>query len=165
MLYSKILQTPLGEMFAIADEHFLLMLDFIDGKYFDKNRNCFGSNNINLSNKAIDLLESELFLYFNKRLKQFSVPVKFFGTEFQQRVWCSLQQIPYGQTISYRQQSENLNIVHSVRAVAAANSRNKISIIVPCHRVVGSNGNLVGYAGGIERKRYLLDLEYSTLNE
>ncbi|MCL2598267.1 MAG: methylated-DNA--[protein]-cysteine S-methyltransferase [Paludibacter sp.] len=163
MLYSKILQTPLGDMFALADENFLLMLDFVDGKYCVKNRNFFGKNNINLSNNIIDLLEKELLLYFNKKLTHFSVPVKFFGTEFQQKVWKSLQEIPYGQTISYRQQSENLMIPQAVRAVAAANSHNKISIVVPCHRVVGTNGNLVGYAGGTERKKYLIDLECSIL--
>jgi len=159
MLYSKVLQTPIGNMFALADEGFLLLLEFFEGKYFEKNCNYFGNNFINKSNKIIDLLENELKLYFYKKLKQFSVPVKFHGTDFQQKVWKSLQEIPYGKTISYRQQSENLNIPRAVRAVATANSRNKISIVVPCHRVVGANGDLVGFASGIERKRYLLDLE------
>lgn len=166
MLYSEVLQTPVGEMFAVADNDFLLMLDYVEGKYFYRTNNKFFDKNIiNQSNKIINLLQNELNLYFNKQLTDFSIPVKFYGTEFQQKVWKSLLQIPYGTTISYRQQSEYLNIPLAVRAVANANSRNKISIIVPCHRVIGTDGKLVGYAGGIERKQYLLNLERITLSE
>ena len=81
------------------------------------------------------------------------------GTPFQQRVWQTLLQIPYGETISYKQQAERLGSLKAVRAVAAANGQNKISIIVPCHRVIGSNGSLTGYAGGLNRKQALLQLE------
>jgi len=165
MLYSKTLQTPLGNMFAIANNNALLLLDFVGGKYFEQNRNFFCENYINKSNKIIDLLENELNLYFNKKLRNFSVPVKFYGTLFQCKVWNSLQQIPYGKIISYRQQAENMNIPRAIRAVAAANSHNKISIVVPCHRVIGTNGDMRGYAGGLERKRYLLDLERVNSNE
>jgi O-6-methylguanine DNA methyltransferase len=164
-MYSKTLQTPLGNMLAIAEENFLLMLDFVDGNYFERNRKFFHEYYINRSNKIIDLLENELNLYFNKKLTNFSVPVKFYGTIFQNKVWKSLQQIPYGKIISYMQLSENMNITRSVRAVAAANSCNKISIVVPCHRVIRSNGNLTGYAGGYERKRYLIDLERTNSSE
>jgi O-6-methylguanine DNA methyltransferase len=158
-LVSKVLQTPVGEMLAIADEDFLLLFDYIGGKHFTANRDFFGKNISNSSNRIIDLLENELILYFNKQTTRFSVPVKFNGTEFQQKVWQELQKIPYGKTISYAQQSENLQIPRAVRAVAAANGRNKISIVVPCHRVVGTNGSLTGYAGGLEHKKFLLDLE------
>ncbi|MDR1653894.1 MAG: methylated-DNA--[protein]-cysteine S-methyltransferase [Prevotellaceae bacterium] len=164
MLYSKILETPVGKMLAIADEEFLLLFDYVNSKHFETNRKIFGNNIFNFSNNIIDLLENELFLYFKQKLTQFSVPLKFNGTEFQRRVWQSLQQIPYGQTVSYLQQSEFLNVPRSVRAVAAACGRNKISIVAPCHRVIGSDGSMRGYAGGLEQKKLLLQLEKTIEN-
>jgi methylated-DNA-[protein]-cysteine S-methyltransferase len=97
--------------------------------------------------------------YFARKRKVFTVAIAPAGTSFQQRVWTELQTIPYGETRSYRELADAIGNRSAMRAVGAANGRNPISIIVPCHRVIGSNGTLVGYGGGLERKRFLLDLE------
>ena len=81
------------------------------------------------------------------------------GTDFQQRVWENLQQLPYGETISYKQLAAGMGIASAVRAVASANGYNRIAILIPCHRVIGENGDLTGYGGGLARKKWLLDFE------
>lgn len=157
-LFSKYIITPLGRMRAIANENYLLALDFEGGKYFDKNFAVKGEI-LEKSNEILDLVEKELQLYFSRELQHFSTPILFNGTEFQKKVWKELLKIPFGETISYQEQAKNLGNPLSVRAVANANSRNKIAIIVPCHRVIGKNKKLTGYAGGIDKKQILLDLE------
>lgn len=102
---------------------------------------------------------AQLAEYFAGERTEFTVPLAPRGTEFQQRVWAALRTIPYGETWTYLQLAEHLGNIAAIRAVAAANGRNPIGIIVPCHRVVGSDGSLTGYAGGLERKQFLLDLE------
>ena len=149
--YLKYISTPIGRLYAVADEEGLLSLDFEDSKYTEKNINSFKSC-IHESNSILDLAEKELNLYFKGKLKKFSVSVKFSGTEFQQKAWEELLKIPFGETISYQEQAQR-------RAVASANSRNKISIIIPCHRVIGKDKKLTGYAGGLDKKEFLLNLE------
>jgi len=105
-----------------------------------------------------DVVE-QLDAYFAGTLTEFDVKMKFDGTEFQRRVWAALQTIPYGETRSYGQIAEQIGSPAASRAVGMANGRNPISIIVPCHRVIGSSGGLTGYGGGIKRKRALLELE------
>ncbi len=102
--------------------------------------------------------------YFSGKRKIFDLPVKQGGTVFQQKVWNELIKIPYGRTISYLQLAQQLGDVKSIRAAASANGRNKLNIIVPCHRVIGSNGSLVGYGGGLPRKKWLLDHENKYAN-
>ena len=102
---------------------------------------------------------SQLDAYFAGTLRTFDVDMRSDGTEFQRRVWTALQTIPYGETRSYGQIAEHIGSPAASRAVGMANGRNPISIIVPCHRVIGSSGGLTGYGGGIERKRALLELE------
>ncbi|HVM19424.1 MAG TPA: methylated-DNA--[protein]-cysteine S-methyltransferase [Egibacteraceae bacterium] len=102
---------------------------------------------------------SQLEEYFAGERRDFDVVLAATGTEFQRRVWAALTAIPYGATVSYRDVAEAIGAPTAVRAVGLANGRNPISIIVPCHRVVGANGSLTGYGGGIANKRYLLDLE------
>lgn len=97
--------------------------------------------------------------YFEGKRRQFSLKLQFLGTPFQMSVWNQLTHIPYGKTISYLQLSEQLGDPKAVRAVAAANGKNPFWVIVPCHRVVGSDGSLTGYAGGLHRKKWLLDHE------
>jgi methylated-DNA-[protein]-cysteine S-methyltransferase len=109
-----------------------------------------------------DVVE-QLEEYFARKRTMFTVPIAPMGTTFQQRVWTELTTIPYGETRSYGQLADAIGNRSAMRAVGAANGRNPISIIVPCHRVIGSNGTLVGYGGGLERKRFLLDLERATL--
>ena len=94
--------------------------------------------------------------YFSGSLTKFDVPVKQEGTEFQQNVWNALMSIPFGQTVSYGDVAKRLNNPQAMRAVGAANGKNKVWIVVPCHRVIGANGTLTGYAGGLDRKMWLL---------
>lgn len=101
----------------------------------------------------------ELNEYFAGTRKQFTFPIKQEGSEFQQQVWDELIQIPYGTTITYAQQSNQMNNPLAIRAIASANGRNNLWVVVPCHRVIGSNGSLTGYAGGIWRKKWLLEHE------
>ena len=101
----------------------------------------------------------ELIQYFHGQRKNFEVPVSQTGTDFQQRVWTELAGIPFGKTISYLDLSRRLGDSKAIRAAAAANGRNNVAIIVPCHRVIGSNNSLVGYAGGLWRKKWLLEHE------
>jgi methylated-DNA-[protein]-cysteine S-methyltransferase len=101
----------------------------------------------------------QLDAYFAGALTRFTLPMAPRGSEFQQRVWTALQDIPYGQTESYGEMAERIGSPRAARAVGLANGKNPISIVIPCHRVVGSDGNLTGYGGGLDRKKQLLDLE------
>ena len=112
---------------------------------------------------GFDDVVEQLREYFVRVRTMFTVPIAPSGTVFQQRVWTELQQIPYGETRSYKQLAEAIGNRSAMRAVGAANGRNPISIVVPCHRVIGNNGTLVGYGGGLERKRFLLNLEQAAL--
>jgi methylated-DNA-[protein]-cysteine S-methyltransferase len=103
--------------------------------------------------------EGQLKEYFAGQRRDFDLPMAFHGTPFQQRVWTALCEIPYGETVSYGRLANELGQPTAARAVGLANGKNPIGIIVPCHRVVGSTGDLTGYGGGLERKRYLLDFE------
>ena len=102
---------------------------------------------------------SELEAYFAGKLQDFTVPIAPSGTEFRKRVWAALTTIPYGQTISYKELAQRIGQPSAARAVGGANNHNPISIMVPCHRVIGANGALVGYGGGLENKRILLEHE------
>ena len=104
-------------------------------------------------------IREELDQYFAGRLKKFSTPVAFNGTQFQNTVWRELQRIPYGETISYLDLAKRIKKPAAVRAVGMANGANPVAIIVPCHRVIGSNGSLTGFGGGLPTKRALLELE------
>lgn len=97
--------------------------------------------------------------YFEGKRKSFSLTLNPEGTDFQKKVWTALQEIPYGKTVSYLKLSKTLGDVKAIRAVAAANGKNPLWIVVPCHRVIGSDGSLVGYAGGLHRKKWLLNHE------
>lgn len=101
----------------------------------------------------------EIDEYFSGMRHAFEVPLDLHGTPFQKKVWEALQQIPHGQTRTYKQVAQSMNATKAVRAVGNANNKNPLPIIVPCHRVIGSNGSLVGYGGGIEKKQLLLDIE------
>jgi methylated-DNA-[protein]-cysteine S-methyltransferase len=107
----------------------------------------------------LDVCVQQLEAYFAGELKEFSVPLSFEGTPFQQCVWTALQQIPFGATWSYGELAERVGRSKAYRAVGGANNRNPIAILVPCHRVVGASGALTGYAGGLERKQALLEHE------
>lgn len=108
---------------------------------------------------AFKAVHQQLDAYFAGKLQQFDLPIKVSGTAFQERVWKALCEIPYGQTWSYAHLAKHIGNPKAVRAVGTANGRNPISIIVPCHRVIGADGSLVGYGGGLDKKTFLLQLE------
>ncbi|MGA9212204.1 bifunctional transcriptional activator/DNA repair enzyme AdaA [Kaistella sp.] len=163
----KRIETPIGTMYAAATEEGICMLEFTDRKMLETEfKDLAKSLNATIvqgENPHFKILEKELKLYFEGKLKEFTVPLSPVGTEFQKSVWKILLKIPYGETWNYRKQSEVLGDVKKVRAVANANGMNKISILIPCHRVIGSNGTLTGYGGGIWRKQKLLELEKAIL--
>jgi AraC family transcriptional regulator of adaptative response/methylated-DNA-[protein]-cysteine methyltransferase len=159
----KRIETPIGEMIACANEDGICMLEFNDRKSLEKElKEIAQKHNATIvqgENPHFKTLEKELKDYFNGKIKDFTVPLSPVGTDFQKNVWKVLRKIPYATTKTYLQQAEILGNPKATRAVANANGLNKISIIIPCHRVIGSNGKLTGYGGGVWRKQFLLDLE------
>ncbi len=109
--------------------------------------------------KSLPFLKRQLEAYFSGNLRDFNIPIQVEGTDFQQRVWKELLKIPYGQAISYLELARRLGDEKCIRAAARANGANPISILIPCHRVIGSDGSLVGYGGGLDMKEFLLRLE------
>ncbi|MBA4250864.1 MAG: XRE family transcriptional regulator [Chlorobiaceae bacterium] len=157
------LETPLGTMFAGAVEEGVCLFEFSDRKMLETELKTLAkklnANILHSDNKHFDNLKKEVEEYFEGKRKIFTLPLITIGTPFQQAVWKELQNIPYGATRSYKEQATAINLPSAVRAVANANGMNKISIIIPCHRVIGADGTLTGYGGGLSRKKWLLDLE------
>jgi AraC family transcriptional regulator of adaptative response/methylated-DNA-[protein]-cysteine methyltransferase len=157
------IEIPLGTMFAGAVEQGICLLEFTDRKMLETElkslAKLLNANIIQGANKHFELLKQELDEYFEGRRNAFTVPLFTPGTEFQESVWRELQNIPFGSTRSYKQQAIALGKPEAVRAVANANGMNRISIIIPCHRVIGNDGSLTGYGGGLWRKKWLLDME------
>ena len=169
IIYQKKISTPLGVMLACGSTEGLHLLNFCEESKLDSQLKSLTETYGNIQDENfpsyLTLLENELDAYFNGQLKTFTVPLSPVGTAFQQSVWEVLRQIPYGETWSYAKQAAALGDVKKVRAVANANGANKISILIPCHRVIGSNGTLTGYGGGVWRKQKLLELERERDNE
>ncbi|WEK70260.1 MAG: methylated-DNA--[protein]-cysteine S-methyltransferase [Candidatus Chryseobacterium colombiense] len=163
----KRIETPLGTMFACAVEEGICLLEFTDRKNMDKQfislSKALNAEIVQGENKHFKQLEEELKEYFEGKRQTFEVPLFTTGTQFQEKVWQLLREIPIGEIRTYKQQSELLGNPKAIRAVGTANGINKIAILIPCHRVIGSNGDLVGYAGGIWRKQKLLELEKAIL--
>jgi len=127
----------------------------------------FIDDNFNIKENSNDIIDDTIFQlnkYFDGKLKQFTIPLNFTGTDFQIKVWNKLINIPYGQTKSYSEIAQLINNKKAVRAVGNANNKNPIPIIIPCHRVIGKNGKLVGYAGGLEIKQTLLAIENNKIS-
>jgi AraC family transcriptional regulator of adaptative response/methylated-DNA-[protein]-cysteine methyltransferase len=144
-------QTPLGLIRIEENQYGITSLRFVDKKTEHAPVN---GNGVYLSDAELQISE-----YFAKKRKLFDVPLSMMGSEFQKSVWSALRDIPYGETRSYKRIAETIGNKGAARAVGMANNRNPILIMVPCHRVVGQDGKLVGYAGGIDRKQYLLEME------
>jgi AraC family transcriptional regulator of adaptative response/methylated-DNA-[protein]-cysteine methyltransferase len=163
MIKTTIIETPLGEMAAAATKEGICLLEFSDrlklSTEFEDLAWIFNTTMEPGNNKHIRMLKKQLKEYFKGKRKEFSLSLVTPGTEFQQTVWNTLKKIPYGTTISYLEQAKSMNNPGAVRAVASANGSNRIAVIIPCHRVIGSDGNLVGYGGGLERKKWLINHE------
>jgi methylated-DNA-[protein]-cysteine S-methyltransferase len=143
-------KTPLGLMELKATGHGLLVAATFKNKSVEEN----------ISNSGVfEQIITQLDEYFNGMLKEFSLPLAPKGTVFQQKVWNELLLIPFGQTITYLQLARRLGDERSIRAAAAANGKNPLAILIPCHRVIGANGKLTGYAGGLDKKQWLLHHE------
>ena len=139
--------TPVGKLYIEAEEDFLTKLSFFE---------LFGKR---LETPVIKETYGQLTEYFEGNRKTFDIPLKLEGTEFQKSVWHVLMKIPYGKTVSYLDIARAAGNPKASRAVGMANNKNKIPIVIPCHRVIGKNGSLTGYAGGLEIKKKLLELE------
>lgn len=155
--------TPLGPMVAGAADAGVCLLEFADRRALETElkqlRKLLNAEVVPGESPHFDLLQRELAEYFQGGRRTFTVPMVAPGTAFQQKVWAGLRTIPYGTTRSYGEQAARLKMPAAVRAVARANGANRISILIPCHRVIGGDGELTGYGGGLWRKRFLLDLE------
>lgn len=147
--FSRHISTPIGMMVAMADANGVTYLDFVEQMSEDEHSEY----------PLLVQLEQELNEYFSKRRQIFTVPLSPSGTPFQKGVWETLQKIPFGTTLSYAQEAKFFGNPKATRAVANANSKNPISIIIPCHRVIASNGSIGGYSGGVWRKEFLLSHE------
>ena len=157
-LESDIYKSPIGEILIIGDKDQLVLMDFNDcqDRIAKLLKRRFGQYSL-LKNPNLLGMQDKLDAYFNKDWESFNrVSLETKGTEFQQTVWQELQRIPIGTTYSYDKLANEIRNPKAVRAVASANANNPIAIIIPCHRVIGKNGSMRGYAGGIDRKVWLL---------
>jgi len=155
--------SPLGPLFAGATDEGICLLEFTDRRMLETQiarlRYHLRAEFVPGTNKHFDTLDLQLKEYFDRKRKKFTLPLVLPGTDFQKKVWETLMQVPYGETRSYEEQAQMMGNPKAVRAVASANGDNRISIIIPCHRIIGKNGKLTGYGGGLWRKQYLLNLE------
>jgi methylated-DNA-[protein]-cysteine S-methyltransferase len=156
-VYYSYLESPLGRMLVQGDGQ------FVTGLFMPCHKGQSGPDATwQHSDAPFDAVREQLAEYFAGERQQFDVPLKLNGTPFQQRVWQELVQIPFGTTITYGQLAERVAQPSASRAVGHANGRNPISVLVPCHRVIGANGKLTGYAGGLDKKQWLLAFEGQT---
>jgi len=157
----SIIATPIGNMTALASETGIIMLLFEEEAYvyLEEVRRQKNSNICESENNLILRLKLQLDNYFEGSLKYFDLPTDHQGTPFQEQVWDIVQQIPYGATSTYKDISLKLGNIRAIRAVASANARNNILLLIPCHRITGSGNKLTGYRGGVEKKRWLIEHE------
>jgi methylated-DNA-[protein]-cysteine S-methyltransferase len=153
VLYTTV-DSPIGELLLVGDGHALRGLHMVEGR-----RPVAPRDDWTPAADRFDHVRAELDEYFAGRRTAFEVPLAMKGTPFQRTVWHALLEIPYGETTSYGELARRVGQPGAARAVGLANGSNPIAVIVPCHRVVGANGKLTGYGGGMDRKRILLDLE------
>ena len=146
--------SPIGMLTLTAEDGCLTGLHMDDQRHAPT-----GSDEWVRDDAAFDDVLGQLDAYFSGRITEFDVQLRMRGTEFQRRVWDGLTRIPYGETWSYAQLAEKVGNARACRAVGLANGRNPVAVIVPCHRVIGADGTLTGYGGGLDRKRWLLEHE------
>lgn len=156
IIWTHQLETPLGPMGVAFDgEGYLVCLEFL----MEGRSATWAEPQSKREAQAFGFLKAQMDAYFRGSLRTFNVPHKAAGTDFQRRVWAELECIPFGKTISYLELAKRLGDLKCIRAAGRANGANPISILIPCHRVIGSDGSLVGYGGGMHRKQALLELE------
>jgi len=154
--FYKTMTSPVGELKLVAGERGLAAVLWENDRL---DRVPFGAMEQDNNHPVLIEAERQLKEYFTGKLKKFSLPLEFRGTEFQKKVWAALLTIPFGETRSYGEIANQIGSPKAVRAVGAANGKNPISIIAPCHRVIGANGTLTGFAGGLKAKALLLGIE------
>lgn len=162
-VFTHFIHSPMGEIFAAATSHSIIYLQFYDEEKITKAFPYYLSQKkaeyIQQKNEILRLLEIQLQAYFDKKLQKFDIPTQTFGKAFQVKIWEDLHEINYGERCSYKNLTSKNHPPEKVRAVASAVAKNPILILYPCHRVVGNDGSLTGYAGKIWRKEKLLQLE------
>ncbi|MQA91051.1 MAG: methylated-DNA--[protein]-cysteine S-methyltransferase [Gemmatimonas sp.] len=156
--YYDIQESPIGDLRLTSDGEFLTGIWMLDPDDEVQPRSRTGMSWVRTSSPFKHARE-QLIAYFTGGLSEFTLPLATRGTPFQMRVWEGLRSIPYGQTISYGELAHRIGDPKAVRAVGSANGRNPLPIVLPCHRVIGADGSLTGYGGGLDRKRTLLELE------
>ena len=154
--FSKTIQSPVGKLTLVANCKSLIAVLLENEK---PGRVNFTEIVETKNNSILTSAEAQIKEYFTGSRTVFDLPIEFQGTEFQKKVWKQLQKIPFGKTLSYSELAKKINSPLSSRAVGAASGKNPLSIICPCHRVIGKSGKLTGFAGGLENKSYLLELE------
>lgn len=168
ILYADWVDTKLGPMMSIADEKYLYLLEFVDRRGLEREverlRNRQNASIIPGKTNISNCIKEELNQYFDNKLLKFETPVMLLGSDFQKKVWGELVKINMGETKSYKDMAIAIGNPKSVRAIGNANGANQLSIIIPCHRVIQSDGSLGGYGGGIERKKWLLNHENQNRN-
>jgi methylated-DNA-[protein]-cysteine S-methyltransferase len=148
--------SPLGPMYATAEDDRITHIEFVGAKYAPEQGSDWLEDPQSPELAACGMQIAE---YFAGKRTEFDLPLAPQGSEFQQRVWSEIARVPFGKTISYAELARRAGAVGQARAAGAATGRNPVSLVIPCHRIVGSDGSLTGYAGGLERKRGLLELE------
>lgn len=163
MIKTSKIETPLGEMAAAATKDGICLLEFTSRPALESEFNrlalTFSETVVSGSNRHLRALKKQVREYFKGKRKEFSLPLITPGSDFQRTVWDNLKKIPYGKTKSYLEVAKSIKNPGAVRAVAGANGSNRIAIIIPCHRVIGSDGDLVGYGGGLDKKKWLIEHE------
>jgi methylated-DNA-[protein]-cysteine S-methyltransferase len=152
-----VVDSPIGPLTVVAADAWLTGL-YMDAQRYRPGDEVAGQPG-NPEAEPFASAADQLAAYFAGQLTEFDLPLAPAGTQFQQAVWAALRQIPYGETWSYGQLASKIGNPAAVRAIGLANGRNPIAVVVPCHRVIGADGSLTGYGGGLDRKRFLLDLE------
>jgi methylated-DNA-[protein]-cysteine S-methyltransferase len=150
------IKTPMGDLMLVADASELIGLYFVGCDHIPVEQNQWKRDP---RHPILRQTREQIHEYFAGKRTSFSLPLRFAGTDFQDRVWRQIALIPYGKTISYAELAQKAGKPRAIRAAGTNTGRNPLSIVIPCHRVVGKNGGFGGYAGGLDRKRYLLELE------
>lgn len=161
--------TPVGTMLAVADDKFIRLLSFLELSIMERKADLIqqqlGARLVMGDNGVLQAMAGEMQSYFTGALREFATPILLHGTSFQLSVWDELRRVPFGSTVSYADLAQRIGKPAAFRAVAQANAQNPIQVVIPCHRVINSDGRVGGYIAGVERKRWLLDFERGVLED